>query len=136
MATIQDAIEGIQDLVGAVSGIREAPDYAPEGIRIFPFAVAYASAGSFEFGVAGEMKGLHDIAVEIHVARKNMRTALKTAMGFSDAVPAAIMADPTLGGDVDTFGSISYTFGAMNYGEMQTIGFRFIVTDVKIRTDL
>jgi len=86
--------------------------------------------------VAGEMKGLHDIAVEIHVARKNMRTALKTAMGFSDAVPAAIMADSTLGGNVDTFGSISYTFGAMNYGEMQTIGFRFIVTDVKIRTDL
>lgn len=136
MATLQDAVGGLMTLVDAVSGIREAPDYAPESIKTFPFAVGYAKSGTFEFGVAGEMKGLHDIVVEVHVARKNLRSALKTAMGFSDSVPAAVMADPTLGGNVDTFEEITYEFGALDYGGAQTIGFRFTVKNVKIRTDL
>ena len=136
MATLQDAVKGVMDLVAEVSGIRDAPEYPTDSIKIYPFAVGYARTGRFEFGVQGEMKGMHDIVVEVHCARAHLRSAVEAAMDFSDAVPAAIMADQTLGGNVDTFEMVTYEFGALDYGGQQTIGFRFVVRNVKLRADL
>jgi hypothetical protein len=36
---LQDAIEKIQSIAGAVSGIRAAPEYLPEQLNVFPFLV-------------------------------------------------------------------------------------------------
>jgi len=136
MATLQGAVSALMELVGDVTGIREAPEFPLDSINIFPVAVGYARTGRFMFNSPGEMKALHDIVVEVHFKRAHLRSAVEKAMDFSDAVPAAIMADPTLGGAVDTFEEITYEFGALDYGGTQTIGFRFLVRNVKIRTDL
>jgi len=131
---LQDAIAKVQELAGAVSGIRAAPEYLPESINIFPFLVCYAGSGSFEIAPAGVMKGLHNIILELHVARQDLPRDTKNVMQYSDSIPQAIMADPTLGGTVSTIGSISYTFGGMQYGTQQTLGFRFTIQSVKLQT--
>jgi hypothetical protein len=133
---LQDAIAKIQSLVGAVSGIRAAPEYLPESINIFPYAVCYAGSGSYDFAPAGVMKGLHNIILEIHVARKDLPRDTEKVMDYADSIPLAIMHDPTLSATVSTIGRISYTFGGMQYGDQLTLGFRFTLENVKLQTTI
>ena len=137
MATIQDAIEGIQDVMLTVSGIKGAPDYPPEKLGgLFPLAITFASEGEWSDGPAQSARALHNIIIEVHCARRDMQYDVEKAVTFGDTVPLALIADRTLGGVVDTFGDITYRFGAMKYGDDQSIGWRFVVEDIKIITEV
>ena len=129
---LQTAISALQDIVGAVSGIKKAPDYAPDSINAFPFSVAYADSGTFENVSADFGKALHTLIVEIHVARVDLPASIKNVMEYGDSVPAAILAKPTLNNTVSTFRDITYTFGPLDWGTTKTIGFRFQINGVKI----
>lgn len=134
MATLYDAIKGVQDIVGAVSGIRAAPDEPPANMSMFPFAVAYASEGEWEMGAIGTDKGLHQIVVEVHVTpNTNLARSIATAMPYGDLVGLALLADPTLGGAASTFGGVRYKFGVMRYGGKETMGWRFFLEGVKVQ---
>ena len=130
--TLQAAIAATQVIVAAVTGIKQAPAYAPEQISEFPISIAYAGQGRVEFGPGGGMKALRSIVIEIHVSRLDLPRDLQEVMGYADSVPSALLADPTLGGTCSTFESIDYDFGPLGYGSMETIGFRFIIQNVKI----
>ena len=99
-------------------------------------AVCYPGEGEINIKVAGEMQGMHDLVLEIHAGRKNLPTDEAALIQFGDTVPKALLNDRTLGGAVDTFGSIGYKFGTMSYNGMQTIGWRFTVKGVKLRANL
>ena len=134
MADLQHAIAYVQDLMEQIEGIRAHPDYPPEQLNVFPFAVAYSGGGLWEFGPGGTRKGLHTIVLEIHVARKDLPRDTQAAMAFSDTVPNVLLANPTLGGNVSTFGQIRYTFGPLGWGGEVTYGFRFFIENVKMET--
>jgi len=134
--TLQSVINAIQDACLAVSGIKGAPDYAPEAINVFPFVTTYPGEGTLQFGTVDEMKALHDVIVEVHVARKDLPFDIQAVSGYVDSIPAALLSDPTLAGTCDTFQSIRYQFSVLGWGTQQTIGYRFRVLGVKIRTTL
>lgn len=136
MGTQLAVIQAIQDTVITVTGIREAPDYPPEQINDFPFAVAFPAEGVHSFSVPGERLFLGSAILEIHVSRADLPTAVENSIGFGDSIPAALMADPTLSGTCDTFEDIQQFFGALNWGDIQTIGYRFTIRNIKIRTNL
>ena len=132
MATLQQAIDAIQDLMGALTGMRSAPDEPPEDMSVFPFCVAYASDGTWGgFGGAGGKKGLHTIIVEVHIQRSDLPRDVAAAMAYSESVANALIGDPTLAGTVDTIvGDITYTFGGLGWAQApgslpNTIGWRF-----------
>ncbi len=133
--TVEAAIIALQEVVREVTGIKGAPSYPPDSLSIFPAAVAYASSGSLNFGVAGEMKGLHNLVVEVHLARKNLPSDVQASLNFIDALPEAVMIDPTLKGTVSTFERMDYVYGPLSYGDQQTFGVRFTLVNVKIRSD-
>jgi hypothetical protein len=95
-----------------------------------------AGSGSYDYGPSGVMKGLHNIILELHVARKNLPKDVESAMQYSDSIPKAIMTYPTLSGTVSTIGRITYTFGGMQYGDQMTVGFRFTLEGVKLQTTI
>jgi hypothetical protein len=140
MSTLQSTIEAIQDAVLTVSGIKNAPDYAPDKLPgVFPFVVTYPDSGVWMWGTAGAKKGLHSITVELHVSRNDIVFALKELDLYVETIPNAIMKDPTLGGNVDTFGgaggeAITYQYGPMNYGGVDTMGITFTINNIKIRS--
>jgi hypothetical protein len=125
-------VSAVATIVRGVSGVRGAPAAVPEDIAAYPFAVTYASGGVWEFGPAGDKKGLHSVTVELHVARKELPRDVAKAMPFGDTIPNALMRDPTLGGTASTFGRIRYSFGPLGWGGMDTIGFRFVLEDIKV----
>jgi hypothetical protein len=132
-------VQAVQDIVSAVSGIREAPDYPPEQLGDFPFAVAFPGEGVHSFGVVGERLFLGNIILEIHVSRVDLPFAVENVIGFGDTIPNALMkfivtaGGQCLNGTADTFENITQTFGQLNWGETQTLGWRFTLTNVKAR---
>jgi|SRR3972149_1088633 len=137
MATLQDAIAYVQTLVHQIQGIRAAPAYPPEDMSIFPFSVAYAGGGNWEFGPGALVKkGVHIITLEIHVARQDLSRDATEAMQFSDSVPNILLKNPTLGGNISTFTNIRYTFGPLGWNGGKTFGFRFFIEGVKMETEI
>lgn len=130
MSQPQDAIARIQAIARGLSGMVEAPDYVPESMNQFPFAMTYYRQGNTTLQM-GWRKGLHTVFCEIHVARQILPLAIQTAMPFYERFMAAIEADPTLGGTVSTVVSpINHTFGWLEFGspENRNIGWRFELT--------
>lgn len=129
-------VQAVMDIVGAVPGIREAPDYPPEQLNDFPFAVAFPGEGTHQYGVAGERRFIGNVILEVHVSRIDLPAAVENSIGFGDTVPNALMNNVTLNGKVDTFESIMQTFGVLNWGDAQTLGWRFTLTNIKARYDI
>lgn len=128
MTTVLGAVQAIQDVAITVTGIKQAPDYPPEQINEFPFALCYPGSGSFGDGPAGSRLGLHTIILEIHTARGQLPYAVAAVIGYGDAVTAALLSDRTLARAVDCInGPITYTFGPLGWGGQDTIGWRFSI---------
>ena len=132
--SLQTAIADVQGTIGAITGIRAAPDYPPEDSTVYPFVVAYAGAGEFRTGEpAGALKYLGSIIVDLHVARKDLPRDAEKAMTYHTSIPNDILEDKTLGGTADTCGPVSCSgLIAMSYGGQETLGLRFTIENVKI----
>src|SRR3989304_9592417 len=71
MATLDDAITQAITYIGSLSGINLAPTDPPESADDFPFVVGYPGDGEWIETPAGLKTGLHNIIIELHVARKD-----------------------------------------------------------------
>jgi hypothetical protein len=133
---LQEAIAGLQDIAGSVTGVRVAPDYAPENLNIWPAAIAFPESGTITSESDAWYIGLHNLILELHVARGDLPKVLEKIIPLGEDVYEALLADPTLGGTVSTYGDLTYEFGPMEYGSppgaAATFGWRFTLTDVKI----
>jgi hypothetical protein len=146
MALAQDVINEIQKQVGSVSGIKAAPNYPPEDMSAFPFAVAYEGPGSWEWytsgGTYGSKKGLLTVIVEVHLARIDLPADAEKAAFYSDAIPNVILKgvrSDRLNSTITAMGKIeSSGLIAMSWGSEQknTLGFRFTVTGINIKSDI
>jgi len=133
MATLQKAIDQIQTEVGAISGIRAAPDEPPDQISVYPFAVCFADNGTYDIGPPEVMTGLHTITLELHIARKDLTRDVQKAMVYAKSIPNAIYKGFTDGNlaAIATLSTIRYEFGALGWGGIDTLGFRFFIEGVK-----
>jgi hypothetical protein len=132
MATLDETVKAVAALARGVTGVRAAPNYPPDKADIFPFAVAVPDEGELQFVSAGFGKGLHTLALEVHVQRKDLATDIAAAMGLFEGLRTALLSDPTLGGKVSSYGPIRYQFQAMDWAGVGTIGWRFRLENMKI----
>jgi hypothetical protein len=79
----------------------------------------------------GSADDLVTIFAEIHVSRALLAAAVTQAMGLRDPFLQSLIADPTLGDTVSTTNEIRRSFGRMEWGDVETIGYRFEI-DVKV----
>ncbi len=131
---LQSAIEDLQSTIGAITGVKAAPDNPPDvPSGQWPFSIAFPRTGEFQGGGNAQVVGLHTIVVQLHYHRQDLSRSYETIIPYLETVIEAILADVTLGGTVTTIrDSITYTFGAMTYAGIDTIGWQFEVP-VKIR---
>ena len=130
MSTVQDAIEAIQAKAAALAGMRAAPNYAPDSISAFPFAVSYPEGGSVETQSAGWHIMFHTIITEIHVSRKDMPRDLAQVIPYVETFVNALASDPQLNNEVTTIGPgrITWRFTGFTYlDKTETVGWRFII---------
>ena len=124
------AVARVQVLAGQLAGIKQAPTSPPEQTSMFPFAVSYARTGTETPQSDGWSVSLHTLVCELHCQRTVLGLAVAQALPMYEAFAVAVLADPKLAGTVQTVNQLRYTFGQLEYGGVQTIGFR-IEIDVK-----
>jgi hypothetical protein len=129
--SVTNAIGVLATKLRALSGIKNAPNVPPEDAGLFPFGVAYEATGTTNANAEGFANDIVTIFVEVHVARVLLGNAVLQAMAFRDPFLVALLSDPTLGGTVSTINEIRRTFGRLEWGGVETIGYRFEV-DVKV----
>lgn len=138
MATLQSALEEIMRIVAGVPGIQKAPALPPESLGVFPYAVGYPGSGELDNAPPDVMTGLHDVVLEVHVARKDLPADAARVLPYADAVPAALYLALRDGHfrSLQTFRTITYQFGGMAYNGIQTLGYRFTLQGVKIQSNI
>ncbi|NIR67730.1 MAG: hypothetical protein GWN76_24425 [candidate division Zixibacteria bacterium] len=137
--TVKDVIVAIQQEVATVSGIKAAPAYPPDKMAAFPFAVAYPQNGRIDAEFGSGTKGLHNIVVEVHLARKMLNVTVESAIDYVDSIPDEMWGsifDNTFLSTFSTFQSISYEFTGMSWGGVETLGVRFMIEGVKVHKNL
>ena len=134
-----DAIGEIIDEIKTISGIRAAPDVPPENNDLFPFVLVYPDYGVYEYGMPiGYERALHNIAIELHIARKDLPRDYSTVMSLIDEIPIELGKLLKASGfsNLQTWESIEYNFQSMNYAGVETLGVRYTINGVKIQVEL
>jgi len=136
---VQQIVSKVQSYIGAISGMRSAPASPPDQPKMYPFSLVYPGEGEWSMEPISWKKGLHSIVIEIHVQRRDLPRDFESVVGFCESIPNALFRELVADkwdGTVDTIGTISYVFGVLGYGGMDTIGFKFTVNGVKAQSAL
>lgn len=130
--TVEAVVDAVTTMTGGLTGIRQAPTDPTETANAFPFAVTYSGGGSYlPFGLGKALtRGVHRIVTEIHVARKDLPRDVAALIPFPDRYLAALQADYTLSGAIINIEGLDYDFGALQWGGLDTLGWRFTLTAV------
>lgn len=133
--TIEAAITNLQSKLLGLSGMKSAPDKVPEGTGPFPFGVSYERKGELSSHSAAFGDELVTLFSEIHVSRAMLSAAIVQAMSFRDPFLKAVINDPTLGGSIATIRDVRWSFGVLQWGGVETLGYRFEI-DVKVQVSV
>lgn len=126
MPTLSAIIAAVQDVTGAVTGIRFAPDVPPEQSVINGvMAVCYPAEGKFDEITSGRERGEHTLHLLIATPWRNLRTDWARIIGLGDTIPRALLAAGTLTSTVLQSNEIRYTFGPVEWGDQQMFGWIF-----------
>jgi hypothetical protein len=126
------AIQAIQDLMIAVTGIKSAPDYPGPGIM--PIAIAHLSSGEVTPGnPTGARTELNNIVVEVHVPSSgSISAAFATLEGIHPLVIAALTSDVTFGGTLQTYGWISFSTANSGLDGVNTVARAYTLNGCKV----
>lgn len=128
----------IARVVSDVTGIRQALVNPGETQNEYPFAAIYLASGNLGAGAQGTRKSLYNVVVDVLTRRINLPDDLALLDPFVDSLPAALLAEVSGDGErfeqtISTFDEITMQFIPMTkYAEVEMIGYRFILNDVKI----
>jgi len=140
MALLKNALKEIIDVLQTISGIRYAPDVLVENSNEqFPFAVVYPLAGLFNTRTSSvQMKGLHEINIELHVARVDLPRDFATLMDLIDEIPYQLMKKRLAGSftNIEAFDEITYIFGPLTWANVDTLGVTYTMTVAKVQRSL
>ena len=103
MATIDDAVQAVVDIIDAVSGVREAPDYPGDSVPAPLTCYVYSPEAVWSWAEFGEVRPVGSIRAHLFYPHIDLARAIKALMPFADSIPKAILAKPTLSGKVIGF---------------------------------
>ncbi len=132
LTTIADVCTTLQTALGGITGIQSAPSYPPEQAADFPFVTSYPGTGDSATEPMGSFTALHIVRCEFHVARKDLPSDVQASLGKFEAL--LNMIHKTLGDNEVAHKTVKWEFSEMVWGDVQTIGYRFNIEDVKIIT--
>jgi hypothetical protein len=135
-----DALKEIQAIVGDVSGVRAAPEFAPDNPPQGLFSVALPASGLFRQQPAGVLCGLHDVQLWVVCPRVDLAKTLKNILPLGELVAAELENHETLHSTCSTFSDITYTFNtSINLGTAADpsyySGWIFTISQIKIEDE-
>ena len=130
---IQSAMDWLATTVQGVTGVSIAKSLGEDATpNNTVWAMVFPGDGTFTTDSWGSARDLHNIRILLGTARGDLRATMLRLKGLPEAIADAVRADPSLGGSVETFGSITYVFSPGVWMDVPFLGYVFTVTDVKV----
>lgn len=134
-----DLTTGIGEIVTVLrtlTTLKWVPDLPPETSEFFPFALVYPSDGSYNPMTKGFITELHNVAIELHIAREDSIIDWVTNVSLLDTLPKKLWEklfdnDGTFSA-ISTWSQIRYVTQPMSYAGISTIGAVYTMADVKL----
>ena len=126
---LSDAIAWLNAQILTISGIDSAGKPS-DTVGVNGLVAMTYDAG----GVLGQGKDLSTIRIVLLYPRSDLRQAIVALDGKPQAIANKIRADVTMGGTVQTYGSISYQFVTIPWQAIDAAGYQIDITGVKILT--
>lgn len=139
---IEAAVTQVAAVVGAVSGIRQAPTYPNETQNVDPFAVTFFLDGRIEAGAIGTKRTLVNIRVDLLIPKVDLPRDLATLTPLVDTVSLALVGEVSGTGarfanTISTFEGLRITYLAdVDYAGVPMRGYSFVMENVKILVSL
>jgi hypothetical protein len=109
--TLPEVVAAVQDLALAVTGVKQAPDSLPSTATTGGVACyTYPLDGVIEVNSSGFSTELHTIAIDLLVGGADYGQTYKLGLSILGPLLRKLTENPTLGGTVQTFGNITYSF--------------------------
>lgn len=130
---IRYAIPAIQDVVGALSGIRYAPDNPTDlAAQADPIAICMAGTGLIDYADGLTIYNPITLRLWVTVAHKDTPRNDAAVIGYGDSVPQALWQSIDLAGTVDSIEAIRIVgYGPWTVAGLQRFGWAFEI-DVRI----
>lgn len=139
---IEAALAQISSVVGAVSGIRQAPTYPNETQNIDPFAVTFLVDGQIHAGPIGTKRDLLNVRVDVLLPKVDLPRDLATLTPLVDTVSLALVGEVSgsgqrFGNTISTFDTLRITYlPDVDYAGVPMRGYSFVMENVKILVSL
>ena len=135
-SSIKAAVDAIQAEVAAIDGIKAAPSMPTEQMADWPYVTTYPSGiDEMKIGPYPLITTWWDVTVEIHWLRQKLPVDMATALTTYPEAALHKIAHAFIAGNALDKG-VTATFGGMEWGDKQTIGFQFKIKRLKIQTQV
>lgn len=115
---ILDAVLWLQSQLSQIEGIKAAPNY-PDGVEL-PAIITHLTTGEISGGGLGMAIDLDNISCTVHISDANMPEAFQALETLHPLIRAVLLSDKTLGGTIQTCGTITYATGRAEWGGFTT----------------
>lgn len=130
--TILAAIKWVQDEMLEISTIKSAPDYPQSGV--LPIVITHLDSGEITAGdPLGQTKEMCVIMVELHISEGGgLLEAFTSLETLHPLVKTKLMADWTLGSNIDTFANVTYSTVRDTFDGVPTLTRQYLINDCKL----
>ena len=141
--TLTGAVTAVAGVVAGVSGVNASPAYPQFNISERIFALNYVMTSVVEISETGTKQHLAMIASDLITPLTDAANEdIEVILGLIDSISTALITETTSGGDMfsgamDTFTNLRIEFlPNYVYQNIQYIGYRVMLEDVKLKLDL
>lgn len=134
MGSFSGAAQEIISVIQKIPQIRRAPDSPPDNNSVFPFAVLQPGSGQYRGLNYGQIIGLHNIAVELHVKRYELDRSQDQLRDIIDLIPRWCVEkyQKQQFTELETWERIDYNAGPLEWAGVETLGIVYLFINVKI----
>jgi hypothetical protein len=138
LGTFDGAADELVETIRKIAEIRRVPKDAPDNNSMFPFAVLQPLSGHYRGLNRGQMIGLHNITVELHVKKYELSRAQDELKDMLDEIPkrCTLKLQNEEFTNIHQWDRIEYISGPMEWAGVNTLGVMFTFIDVKVVSSL
>ena len=129
---LDNFITELSTVMETMTGVKDAPEYPPEGLNEFPTVVCYFVVGTFTYSQAGPAIGVHRVHADVHLGRTILPHDEEYARPYILRALTAIASNVQMSSTCEHCLLTGYEYGRLGYGGKETFGVRLIL-EVKIK---
>jgi len=140
--SLRGALSAVAGVIAGVSGVNSSPSFALFNINDRIFSLNYVMASNVEISETGTKQHLAIIACDLITPLVSATDEIDTILGLIDSISTALITEATTGGDmfgdaIDTYSNLQIQFlPNYIYSNVQYIGYRIMLEEVKLKIDL